>query len=149
MGSANQQSTVVPGDPAALLGGRYQVEAELGQGGMARVYRVVDQRSGQHVALKQLVCSEDAPKLRAMLEREYHTLVQLEHPRIVHAFDYGLDPRGAYYTMELLEGHTAREAVKAGEMPAHQLSFHPRLSTSSRSMRATTCTRSGPWRTFC
>ena len=60
------------GAPAALVGGRYQVEAELGHGGMARVYRVVDQRSGQKVALKQLVCAEElAPTLRAMLEREY------------------------------------------------------------------------------
>ena len=105
------------GEPAALVGGRYQVEAELGHGGMARVYRVVDQRSGQNVALKQLACTEKlAPTLRAMFEREYHTLVQLEHPRIVRAFDYGLDARGAYYTMELLEGATAREALSAGEL---------------------------------
>ena len=99
------------------MGGRYQVEADLGQGGMARVYRVVDRRSGQKVALKQLVCSEEhAPTLRAMLEREYHTLAQLEHPRIVRAFDYGLDANGPYYTMELLEGRTAREALKADEI---------------------------------
>jgi hypothetical protein len=100
-----------------LVGGRYQIEAELGHGGMARVYRVVDQRSGQKVALKQLACTEElALTLRAMLEREYHTLVQLEHPRIVRAFDYGLDTRGPYYTMELLEGRTAREALKADEL---------------------------------
>src|SRR3954466_6248788 len=117
MGSANQQFEVTQGEPGALVGGRYQVEGELGLGGMARVFRVVDQRSGQKVALKQLVCAQElAPTLRAMLEREYHTLVQLEHPRIVRAFDYGLDARGPYYTMELLEGCTAREALKAGEL---------------------------------
>jgi tetratricopeptide (TPR) repeat protein len=117
MSSANQQSDVIQGEPSSLAGGRYQVEAELGHGGMARVFRVVDQRSGQKVALKQLACAEElAPTLRAMLEREYHTLVQLEHPRIVRAFDYGLDAGGAYYTMELLEGRNAREALKAGEI---------------------------------
>ena len=105
MGSANQQSAVMRGAPGALLGGRYQVEAELGHGGMARVYRVVDERSGQKVALKQLVCAEQlAPTLRAMFEREYHTLVQLAHPRIVRVFDYGLDAGSPYYTMELLAG---------------------------------------------
>src|SRR6185295_19018902 len=117
MGSTNRQSAVMQGEPAALVGGRYQVEAELGHGGMARVYRVVDQRSGQKVALKQLACAEElVPTLRAMLEREYHTLFQLEHPRIVRAFDYGLDARGAYYTMELLDGRNAREAMKADEI---------------------------------
>lgn len=96
-----------------LVGGRYEVEAELGHGGTARVYRVVDQRSGQRVALKQLASTErQAQTLRAMLEREYHTLVHLEHPRIVRAFDYGLDAKGPYYTMELLEGCTARDLLK-------------------------------------
>jgi hypothetical protein len=117
MASDDQQSVAMKAEPQALVGGRYRVEAELGHGGMARVYRVVDQRSGQRLALKQLVCTKElAPTLRAMLEREYHTLVQLEHPRIVRAFDYGLDTGGAYYTMELLEGRDAREALKAGEL---------------------------------
>src|SRR4029079_10111632 len=93
--------------------------AELGHGGMARVYRVVDQRSGQKVALKQLACAQElVPTLRAMLDGEYHTLCQLEHPRIVRAFDYGLDARGAYYTMELLDGRNAREALAARELHA-------------------------------
>ncbi len=115
MESADPHTAVTQGEPGTLGSGRYHVEAELGHGGTARVYRVVDQRSGQKVALKQLVSTEKrAATLRAMFEREYHTLVQLEHPRIVRAFDYGLDASGAYYTMELLDGRTAREALKAG-----------------------------------
>jgi len=49
-----------------------------------------------------------------LLEREYHTLAQLAHPRIIEVYDYGLDASGPYYTMELLEG---RELSEAGRMP--------------------------------
>jgi hypothetical protein len=107
----------VPSDDAGgsvpeLIGERYRVQAALGQGGMARVYRVLDERSGQGLALKQLVASsERMPTLQAMFEHEYHTLVQLAHPRIVRVFDYGLDAGKPYYTMELLEGADARETL--------------------------------------
>jgi len=38
------------------------------------------------------------------LQREYHTLEQLRHPRIIEVYDYGVDELGPYYTMELLDG---------------------------------------------
>jgi hypothetical protein len=98
-----------------LVGERYRVEHSLGHGGMARVYRALDERSGQYVALKQLSIEEDRPAAaQAMFEREYHTLVQLAHPHIVRAFDYGLDPSGPFYTMELLSGADARETTRNG-----------------------------------
>src|SRR5262245_34051840 len=78
-------------DVTALVGGRYRLEAELGSGGMARVHRAVDVRSGQRLALKQLIASDGGDTTtQAMFEREYHTLVQLAHPRIVRVFEYGL-----------------------------------------------------------
>jgi hypothetical protein len=97
------------------VGERYRVEHDLGRGGMARVYRALDERTGQYVALKQLSLDADAPPAaQAMFEREYHTLVQLAHPHIVRAFDYGSDARGPFYTMELLTGADAREATRNG-----------------------------------
>ena len=93
---------------------RYRIEQELGRGGMARVVRAIDERSGQAVALKQLLAvAEPSATLRAMFEREYRTLATLSHPHIVRAFDYGFDGDGTpYYTMELLEGVDARETVQ-------------------------------------
>ena len=44
-----------------------------------------------------------------MFEREFHTLAGLKHPRIIEVYDYGVDERGAYYTMELLDGRDLRE----------------------------------------
>lgn len=95
----------------------YQVEAELGRGGMARVFRVVHEPSGTRYALKQLLATgESSATLRAMFEREYHALVQLAHPNIVRVFEYGLDDDKPFYTMELLEGVDAREAVSLGQL---------------------------------
>ncbi|HET6331965.1 MAG TPA: protein kinase [Polyangiales bacterium] len=95
-----------------LISSCYRVEGELARGGMARVYRVIDERNGQAFALKQLSVSEErSATLRAMFEREYHTLVQLAHPRIVRVFDFGVDGDDPYYVMELLEGVDARQAI--------------------------------------
>jgi hypothetical protein len=90
----------------ALIATRYRVEAALGRGGMAVVYRVLDERTGKHVALKRCVARDRSKLARygALLEREYHTLSQLAHPGIIEVYDYGVDPRGPFYTMELLDG---------------------------------------------
>ena len=105
-----QQAQLETAEMPALVGGRYRVEGELGRGGMARVYRVIDERSGQPLALKKLSRRRPARLAQAMFEREYHALVQLAHPRIVRVFDYGRSTAASpYYTMELLDGADARE----------------------------------------
>jgi hypothetical protein len=94
------------------IGGRYQVHDLLGRGGMAAVYRVTDSASGRQLALKQLMVAETSRHFRelcGLFEREFHTLVQLSHPRIIEAYDYGMDSAGPYYTMELLDGGDLRE----------------------------------------
>jgi serine/threonine protein kinase len=61
-----------------LVGNRYRVDAQLGEGGIAKVYRVTDERDGTRLALKKLSATGgDRSVLRAMFELEYHTLVQL------------------------------------------------------------------------
>jgi hypothetical protein len=94
------------------IGERYRVLSELGRGGMAVVYRVVDTIDSRELALKQLTLPTGERFFReqaAAFEREYHTLVQLSHPRIIEVYDFGNDPGGRYYTMELLEGADLRE----------------------------------------
>jgi len=87
-----------------LIDGRYVVEGELGQGGMARVYRVRDQATGKVVALKQMEHGDDEGGLRLRFQHEFHTMASLRHPRIVEVFDYGIDHDRPYYTLELLDG---------------------------------------------
>jgi hypothetical protein len=81
---------------------------------MGAVYRVCDTRSGKRVALKRLRHQEASAESRSLFEREFHTLSQLAHPRIIEVYDYGIDDAGAYYTMELLDGHDLRED---GQLP--------------------------------
>jgi serine/threonine protein kinase len=92
--------------PGAVIAQRYRVEAMLGRGGMAIVYRVFDERTQRSVALKRVAARERSKLTRyaSLLEREYHTLSQLGHPCIIEVFDFGVDARGPFYTMELLDG---------------------------------------------
>jgi serine/threonine protein kinase len=99
-------SSPAPVAAPVVIAGRYQLGEELGRGGMGSVHRAIDLRTGKGVALKR-GAARDARKLdkrKALLEREYHTLAQLSHPRIIEVYDYGVDERGPYYTMELLGG---------------------------------------------
>ena len=91
-----------------LIAGRYEVQELLARGGMACVYRVRDSATGAAFALKWLTDSTNKAS-RELFEREYHTLMQLAHPRVVQAYEYGLDDDNPYYTMELLDGGDLRE----------------------------------------
>lgn len=94
-------------DMPLRIGERYHVRALLGRGGMATVYRVSDASGGPDLALKQLhppsSVQEQAP-LRTLFEREFQTLVELAHPRVIRVHDYGVTEQGPFYTMELLDG---------------------------------------------
>ncbi|MDH5673928.1 MAG: protein kinase [Myxococcales bacterium] len=94
----------------SLVAGRYRVEALLGRGGMAQVYRVHDAASRRQLALKHFNPAQETAHatLATLFEREYHTLAQLSHPNIVRVHDYGIDAGRAYYTMDLLEGQMLR-----------------------------------------
>ncbi|HTU62332.1 MAG TPA: serine/threonine-protein kinase, partial [Polyangiales bacterium] len=86
-----------------LIGGRYSVQAPLGKGGAAQIYRVLDTGNDSQLALKQLHASA-AVKLRQLFELEYRTLASFDHPHTVRVYEFGHDQDGPFYTMELLEG---------------------------------------------
>ncbi len=98
------------------IAGRYVVEEALGGGGMSTVYKVRDARSGERVALKRGIGlqTKRSVKKKELLEREFHTLAQLAHPRIIEVYDYGVDDDGPYYTMELLDG---ADLHRGGQQP--------------------------------
>ncbi len=92
-----------------LIGQRYQVERLLGQGGMGKVFAVVDSSTGARLALKLLEARHPTRgkiyRRQLWFRREFHTMAHLSHPSILKVFDYGIDEaHGAYYTMELLDG---------------------------------------------
>jgi hypothetical protein len=105
--SARVASEPTSGFEQRRIADRYDLEGLLGKGGMATAYRALDVVGGKQIALKLLSTDAAGPKAARdieLFEREYHTLVELAHPRVVRAFEYGVDGETPYYTMELLDG---------------------------------------------
>ncbi|MDO5740534.1 MAG: Stk1 family PASTA domain-containing Ser/Thr kinase [Ornithinimicrobium sp.] len=97
-----------------LIDGRYQVDAELARGGMATVYRARDLRLDRAVALK--VMRADLARDDAFVRRfvhEAHAAARLQHPHIVNVYDQGEDGSVVYLAMELVEGRTLRDVIRA------------------------------------
>jgi serine/threonine-protein kinase len=112
VGPVSSASVPVAGVPssggtvsAAPLGDRYKILQSLGRGGMGEVFRARDLRDGRELALKRFRLKLEQHEDLLRFRREFHTLARLRHPRIVEAYDFGLDETGRpYYTMELLDG---------------------------------------------
>jgi len=79
-----------------LAGTRYELESEIGRGGMGVVYAARDLQLDRRVALKVLDIA---------LAGEAQLIARLEHPAIVPIYETGMLPDGrAFYTMKLVEG---------------------------------------------
>jgi len=90
------------------LEGRYRIERELGEGGMATVYLAEDLRHERKVALKVL-----KPELAAVVGAsrfltEIKTTANLQHPHILPLFDSGEADGFLYYVMPYVEGESLR-----------------------------------------
>jgi serine/threonine protein kinase len=100
-----------PTKNAERFADRYQVVRVQGKGGMATVYSVIDLTTKKKLALKRMQFQKDE-EIKSiqieLFEREFHTLVQLAHPRVVEVYDYGIDETVPFYTMELLDGGDLR-----------------------------------------
>ncbi|HMQ33519.1 MAG TPA: serine/threonine-protein kinase [Chloroflexaceae bacterium] len=93
--------------------GRYELRAELGRGGMARVYRAVDVLLQRQVAIKVLAAqlSLDEEFVRRF-EREATTAANLRHPAIVTIYDVG-EQDGLYYiAMEYVNGRSLHHVLE-------------------------------------
>jgi serine/threonine protein kinase len=89
--------------------GPYRVQETLGTGGVGTVYRAVDRRTGEPVALKLLSTGPALdPRAARRLAREFETLAELSHPNVVRVFDTGVHQGYPYLAMELVEGLTLR-----------------------------------------
>ncbi|MFT4034928.1 MAG: Stk1 family PASTA domain-containing Ser/Thr kinase [Patulibacter sp.] len=105
--------------PGSVIAGRYQVEAQIGAGGMASVFRAEDIQLGRHVAVKVLHAqfAEDQDFVERF-RREAKAAAQLQHPGIVSVYDTGSWNGTWYIAMELLEGLTLKERIqREGRIP--------------------------------
>ena len=95
----------------AALSGRYRIERQLGEGGMATVYLADDLKHERKVALKVL-----KPELAAVVgaERflaEIKTTANLQHPHILPLHDSGEADSFLFYVMPYVEGDTLRDRL--------------------------------------
>lgn len=89
--------------------GPYRVLDTLGSGGVGTVYRAIDRRTNDAVALKLLSTGPALdPRAARRLAREFETLEDLSHPNVVKVFDTGVFQGYPYLAMELVEGLTLR-----------------------------------------
>ncbi|HEY6324880.1 MAG TPA: protein kinase, partial [Thermoanaerobaculia bacterium] len=103
-----------------LLAERYEILAELGRGGMGRVYQAFDREIGEPVAIKTLLGlpGEDSGRDAERLLRELQICRKITHPNVVRVFDLGRFPGGIFLTMELLEGERLDQRIaRQGPLP--------------------------------
>jgi serine/threonine-protein kinase len=103
------------------LAGRYDIERELGAGGMATVYLADDLKHGRKVAVKVL-----RPELAAALgpdrfPREIRILARLQHPHILPLLDSGEAEGFLFYTMPYIDGESLRQRIdREGALPMQE-----------------------------
>jgi TolB-like protein len=103
--------------------GPYEIEGELGRGGMGEVYRARDTRLGRSVAVKILPpeFAGDAESVRRF-EKEARAVASLSHPNIVTILDVGEEAGLRYAVAELVEGETLRTRLARGPLSPREAS---------------------------
>ncbi|MBN2319157.1 MAG: serine/threonine-protein kinase [Acidobacteria bacterium] len=99
----------------------YEINSQLGKGGMGEVYQATDKKLGREVAIKVLPeeFAKDADRV-ARFQREAKLLASLNHPNI--AAIYGLEESDGtnFLVMELVEGNTLDDRIKSGAIPVEE-----------------------------
>jgi serine/threonine protein kinase len=101
--------------------GRYHILEQLGEGGMATVYKAFDTRLETDVAVK-VIRTEALPQNaveRALkrFEREAKALARLTHPNIIPVIDYGEHSGHPYLVMKYLPGGTLKQTLRGKPIP--------------------------------
>jgi serine/threonine-protein kinase len=90
-----------------LAAGRYDIERELGRGGMAQVYLARDRELDRPVALKVLAAHLGGDEtFRRRFLREARVAARLSHPNVVRVFDAGDSDGRPYIVMEYVRGRS-------------------------------------------
>jgi len=101
-----------------VLAGRFQILAEIGQGGMGRVYKARDHELGEMVAIKVLSSAPDDGSVDAeRLLREVQICRKITHPNVVRVFDLGRHEGAIFIIMELLEGQVLVDLIDPARLP--------------------------------
>jgi eukaryotic-like serine/threonine-protein kinase len=115
---------MAPGSPdlqtrlQAALGSAYNVERELGGGGMSRVFLAEETRLGRKVVIKVLPPEMAAGVNADRFEREIRLAARLQHPHIVPLLTAGVAENLLFYVMPYIEGESLRvRLARDNELP--------------------------------
>ncbi|MCW5832416.1 MAG: protein kinase, partial [Labilithrix sp.] len=112
-GAADTERTPIADSSGLTHAGPYRIERPIGSGAAGTVYRAVDDRTKQVVALKYVTDLA----WRARFGREVETLSRLAHPGIVRYIGHGETPHGLYLAMEWLDGEDLERRLRRGPLP--------------------------------
>jgi serine/threonine protein kinase len=108
---------------SGLVAGRYEIDALVGSGGMARIYRARDTRLDRMVALKliadDLACS---PEFLKRFENEARILAEFDNEYIVRVYDYGEIDGQPFLAMQYVDGGSLADRVhNEGPLSPHDI----------------------------
>src|ERR671926_438761 len=109
--SARATATSVPGRSSSLQLGRYRLDEQVGQGGMAVVWRGFDTELKRTVAVKVLHSHlHSRADIRRRFDREAQAVARLHHPHILDVYDFsGLAAQPSFLVTEFIRGRTLRD----------------------------------------
>ncbi len=97
--------------------GKYTLVSRIGSGGMASVFKAVEDETGQEVAVKVLPpWLDEEENFQPRFEREAEILMSLHHPHIVPILNFGMEEGVYYIVMPLMEIGTLRERIRKGPL---------------------------------
>ena len=103
-------------DVGTILDGRYRLDAVIGEGGMARVFRAEDAALARTVAIKVMRAPTDGSPMR--VQSETTLLASLSHHSLVTLYDAHIsDHERSYLVMEYVEGPTLAAKLAEGPLP--------------------------------
>ena len=97
--------------------GHYRIERTLGKGAMGVVYEGLDMRLHRKVAIKTIIKAEQgdtmAQEYSSRFLREAQAVARLNHPNIVHVYDFGEEDDISFIVMEYINGRDLKSVFEA------------------------------------
>ncbi|MBI1826399.1 MAG: serine/threonine protein kinase [Planctomycetes bacterium] len=110
--------------PIGMKIGRYEVTGFLGTGGMAAVYRAVQEQPHRTVALKLMKLGFASRAALRRFEHEAELLGRLHHPGIAHIYEAGVaevaGQRQPFFAMELIDGQKLTDYANSRNLTMRQ-----------------------------